>query len=203
MKYTLKELKINEIEIEKSKFIAYLFPIKSLDEFNEFLTKLRKENPKARHFCYAYTFQNNKRGNDDGEPKGTAGIPLLNALEKNNLQDAAVIVIRYFGGTLLGAGRLLRTYVQAFEEVFNVSTLIELDDKLEVKVELSYELFDIMKNYLKVNNFNILNTEFNDKISIVFIAPLSFNKESFNEYFLSRVKITEINDYIDKIEVGK
>ena len=81
--------------------------------------------------------------------------------------------------------------------------LIELDDKLEVKVQLSYELFDIMKNYLKVNNFNILNTEFNDKISIVFIAPLSFNKESFNEYFLSRVKITEINDYIDKIEVGK
>ena len=98
MKKTINEVVVNEIIVDKSRFIAYLINVNSLDEFNKFLDNLKKNNPKARHFCFAYIINNNKKGSDDGEPKGSAGMPLLTSLEKNSLTNVGVIVIRYFGG---------------------------------------------------------------------------------------------------------
>ncbi len=201
MNYTILELATSEIEVEKSHFIGYLFPVSSIDEFNEFLSKIKKENMKARHFCYAYIINDEKRGNDDGEPKGSAGLPLLNSLIKNELSNVAIIVIRYFGGTLLGSGRLLRTYVRSFEETFLKAKKVELISMKKYEVSLSYDLYDIFKNYLKMSNFNILNTTFNDTIIISFIAPVSFKKETMLDKFLFKIKILNEEDYCYRKEI--
>lgn len=98
-------------EVMKSKFIAILFPVNDSEEFKKELAKIQKEHSKARHVVYAYRIDSKTKSCDDREPKGTAGRPLLELLLKKDLNKAALVVVRYFGGTLLGAGRLLRTYV--------------------------------------------------------------------------------------------
>ncbi len=201
MNYTILELATSEIEVEKSRFFGYLFPVSSIDEFNKILTNIKKDNIKARHFCYAYIINNEKRGNDDGEPKGSAGLPLLNSLIKNELSNVAIVVVRYFGGTLLGSGRLLRTYVRSFEETFLKAKKVELINMKKYQVSLSYDLYDIFKNYLKISNFDILNTTFNDTIIISFIAPVSFKKETMLDKFLFKIQILNEEVYCYRKEV--
>ena len=104
---------INQIEVMKSKFVAYLIPLNNEEDFKPFLANLKKEHKKARHIVYAYRVGMKSKSCDDGEPKGTAGHPLLELLYKKEMTNVALLVVRYFGGTKLGAGRLLRTYLQA------------------------------------------------------------------------------------------
>ncbi len=113
MSFTIEKETTNLIEVMKSKFIAYLIPLKNEEDFKPILNNLRKEHKKARHIVYAYRVGMKSKSCDDGEPKGTAGHPLLELLYKKDLTDVALLVVRYFGGTKLGAGRLLRTYLQA------------------------------------------------------------------------------------------
>lgn len=115
------------IEVEKSKFIGLLYPLQKEEEFKEILKSLQKEHKKARHIVYAYRIGTKSKSNDDGEPKGTAGRPLLELLHKKDLNNLVLFVVRYFGGTKLGAGRLLRTYVSAGVEAINNAELIELE----------------------------------------------------------------------------
>ena len=110
-----------QTEVMKSKFIAILMPIESPDDFKKELAKIQKEHSKARHVVYAYRIDGKTKSCDDREPKGTAGRPLLELLMKKDLNRTALIVVRYFGGTLLGAGRLLRTYVQSGVNVLKVA----------------------------------------------------------------------------------
>ena len=105
------------IEEMKSKFIAILMPISSVDDFKAKLKVIQKEHHKARHIVYAYRLDNVYKSTDDGEPKGTAGRPLLELLLKKDVNNIALIVVRYFGGTKLGAGKLLRTYLSSGVEV--------------------------------------------------------------------------------------
>lgn len=101
----------------KSKFIAFAFPIHSVEEFKTRLKVIQKENHKARHIVYAYRIDTITKSTDDGEPKGTAGRPLLELLLKKDVNNIALVVVRYFGGTLLGASKLLRTYLNSGIEV--------------------------------------------------------------------------------------
>lgn len=110
----------------KSKFYSYAFPVSSVEEFKEILDLLRKENPKAKHIVYAYRIGVNSKSTDDKEPKGTAGRPLLELLTKKNLNNVALIVVRYFGGSELGASRLLRTYLASGVEAINHAEIVEL-----------------------------------------------------------------------------
>ena len=125
MSYVVKENSIQQIEVMKSKFIAYLIPLNKEEDFKPLLADLRKEHKKARHIVYAYRVGMKSKSCDDGEPKGTAGHPLLELLYKKDLADSALLVVRYFGGTKLGAGRLLRTYLQAGIAAIDNASLIE------------------------------------------------------------------------------
>ena len=127
MAYTVKENYQTQIEVMKSKFIAYLLPLNKEEEFKPILANLRKEHKKARHIVYAYRYNMKSKSCDDGEPKGTAGHPLLELLYKKDINNVALLVVRYFGGTKLGAGRLLRTYLQAGVDVVNSSNLTALE----------------------------------------------------------------------------
>ena len=127
MSYTVEKETINQIEVMKSKFIAYLIPLKNEEDFKPLLANLRKEHKKARHIVYAYRVGMKSKSCDDGEPKGTAGHPLLELLYKKDLEDVALLVVRYFGGTKLGAGRLLRTYLQAGINVVDNCAMIHYE----------------------------------------------------------------------------
>lgn len=113
------------LEVMKSKFISILMPLDNPDDFKSILKVLQKEHSKAKHIVYAYKVGNKTKSCDDQEPKGTAGRPLMELLLKKELDNVALIVVRYFGGTKLGAGRLLRTYVQAGVNAINAANIVE------------------------------------------------------------------------------
>ena len=127
MAYTIDHPETNTIEVMKSKFIALLYPLNNEDDFKPLLVSLKKEHKKARHIVYAYRVGQKSKSCDDGEPKGTAGHPLLEFLYKKDINNVALLVVRYFGGTKLGASRLLRTYLQAGIDVINKSDLVTLE----------------------------------------------------------------------------
>ena len=109
-----------EVEIKKSKFFGYYFNVESADEVKEILENLKKENKKATHVCYAYRITKDQyleKAFDDGEPSGTAGKPILNVIQKQNLSNVLLVVVRYFGGIKLGAGGLVRAYSKTASEI--------------------------------------------------------------------------------------
>jgi len=114
---------INEytLEIKKSKFIGLYYEVHSVDEINNILINLKKEHKKAKHMPHAYKIDNIIKKTDDKEPSGTAGMPILNIIEKNNLNNCLIIIIRYFGGIKLGAGGLLRAYSNTAKEVIKIN----------------------------------------------------------------------------------
>ena len=113
----MKLISTSFLEIKKSKFYGYLYEIDNLEDVNIILENIKKENKKARHFPYAYKFNNTAKKTDDKEPSGTCGTPILNVLERNNLNSHIIVIVRYFGGVKLGAGPLLRSYSKAANDV--------------------------------------------------------------------------------------
>ncbi len=190
MEFEVKDLYKNEIVVEKSRFITYLFPVFSKDEFLLELNKIKKEHIKAKHYCYAYKINNDIKYSDDGEPQGSAGKPILSIIENKNLNNCTIIIVRYFGGVLLGSGRLLRTYSLCASSIVAKAKFYEIVKENEVSVEVDLDYYDVFKNYLLKNHFVIKTTLFNDKISIVFYAPLSF-KEDLDSMFYPKVKTIE------------
>ncbi len=112
-------IKTNTIEIKKSKFIAYFYKLDKIDEVKDILAYMKKNNKKAKHIVYAYRFANTAGKSDDKEPSGTAGTPLYNILDMNQINDSLIVVVRYFGGIKLGAGPLMRAYKNAGLSVIN------------------------------------------------------------------------------------
>lgn len=123
--FTIKETYTSYVEVNKSRFYGFLMHLDNLDEFKEMLKGLQKEHSKAKHIVYAYRINEKSKSCDDQEPKGTAGRPLLELLHKKNLNHVVLFVVRYYGGTNLGAGRLLRTYLQTGIEAVNKAALTE------------------------------------------------------------------------------
>ena len=139
---TILENYVTEIEVERSRFIALLFPLKSEDEVSSLLEEVKKEYRNARHYCYAYRFNDSERASDDGEPKGTAGRPMLDLLQKNDLQHVLLVVVRYFGGILLGAGRLLRTYVASGKAVLGLATIVPIQTVYKYQFKIDVDELD-------------------------------------------------------------
>ncbi len=154
----------SEIEVERSTFISYLIPIKNEENAKECLLKLRKDNPKARHICYAFCLEGNYKSSDDGEPKGTAGRPLQELLERRELNNVLLAVVRYFGGTLLGAGRLLRTYVDAGIKVIDNAKLLKLQKYYFYKVQINHSQYDLIRKFCTQNNVLYENVTFDESI---------------------------------------
>ena len=113
----MKLINTYTLEIKKSKFIAYYYEVNTKEEVDSILINLKKEHKKARHIPYAYKIDNLIRKSDDKEPSNTAGTPIYNIITKNNLNNCLICVVRYFGGTLLGAGLLTRSYLNSAIEV--------------------------------------------------------------------------------------
>lgn len=165
---------VNEIIINKSRFITKLIKINNEDEIKIKLDYIKKEYKGATHYCYAYITGNTKRFNDDGEPGGTAGMPILNVLENNNLTNILCVVIRYFGGIKLGAGGLVRAYTKTVTEALNNTKIIDLADGFSVRLEFDYNKIKIIDNILK--DIKINYKEYDENIIYEFLIE----KNKFN-----------------------
>jgi len=153
----------NILEIKKSKFITLLIKIDNSNDVDDYLDNIKKEYKDATHYCYAYVIGNKEKANDDGEPSGTAGIPILNVLKRNSLNNILCVVIRYFGGIKLGAGGLLRAYSNSVNEALKVSNIIEYVPTLKIKIVFKYDNLNTINNLLI--NSNIIYKEFDVNIT--------------------------------------
>lgn len=176
MFYTVKEDNIqNTIEIKKSKFIAYTKYVQNKNEVDLFLDEKRKEHPKARHIVYAYNILENgleqKRAYDDKEPSKTAGAPILDVIVKNNLRNVIVVVVRYFGGILLGTGGLVKAYSDSASFVLEKAGIVKKSYGKKYTISLEYEEIDIFKREIEKIGMNILSTEFLEKVNVkIFVS---------------------------------
>ena len=153
---------------KKSKFIANLIKVQSQKEAENTIKQYKKKYHDARHNCIAYRVLENEqiveKSNDDGEPSGTAGAPMLNILQKNNLCNVLVIVTRYFGGILLGTGGLARAYSDAASGAINGANKTNIAIGVEAKVTLDYNYFEKFQYYCKINDIEITNANYLDNI---------------------------------------
>lgn len=169
---TIKEDNVkDEIVEKKSKFIANIFHVDSSKMAEEIIKKINKEYYDARHNCFAYIIHTNheetKRFSDDGEPSGTAGAPMLNIIEKNNLSNILVIVTRYFGGILLGTGGLVRAYSDATIKALEKATYVYEECGLEIGVTISYSDLESLKYFCRKNNINIIEIKYNNDVECI------------------------------------
>lgn len=161
----MKSIK-NNIEnttiINKSKFITKLYFINSLNEIDNILNEVSKEYKDATHVCFAYILNGKEKCSDNGEPSGTAGMPILNVLKKNNLDNILAIVIRYFGGIKLGAGGLVRAYSNSITNALNLTEIISLTFGYLVELEFAYDQIKLVDYIL--NDKRIISKEYNSNI---------------------------------------
>lgn len=153
--FTIEAPAIAEFKDRGSKFLAYCFPIKKAEDFKTHLQLLKKEHPKANHHCFAYrlgTDGNQFRSSDDGEPSGTAGKPILGQIDAKNLTDVMIVVVRYFGGSLLGVPGLINAYKTSASQV------LQCIPSIQKTIEISYELHF---NYTEMNEVMRIIKQYN------------------------------------------
>ena len=160
--YTIDKTAVAEYKDKGSKFIAYAFPIKDADDFKARLAELKKEHPKASHHCFAYRLGldgNNFRVSDDGEPSGTAGKPILGQIDSKQLVNTLVIVVRYFGGTLLGVPGLINAYKTATSLVLQVLPISQRPVEVSYKVDFDYTCMNDVMMIVKQTGCTIIKQE--------------------------------------------
>lgn len=167
---TVKEFNSDEYIVKRSRFIGYAKPVVSVEQANAFIAEIKSKHWDATHNVYAYILREGgvKRYSDDGEPQGTAGVPCLDVLEKENLVDVCVVVTRYFGGILLGGGGLVRAYSHSAKIAVDSAKIITMAHCLDLAVECDYTFYGKLNDFLSREETVILDTEFTDNVKIIF-----------------------------------
>lgn len=160
----------NEFTEKRSRFIGYACPVKTVDEANAFISRIKQKHWDAKHNVYAYILKDGgiKRYSDDGEPQGTAGIPVLDVLEKSQTVDVCVVVTRYFGGILLGGGGLVRAYSHGAKIALDAGEIITMSLCSEMKAECDYTLYGKITPIIAANGGKITDTQFTDKVEVYY-----------------------------------
>ena len=176
----IKEECISTQVIEKSKFITYLEYCENEEEYKEYLKLLKKKHYDATHVCSAFIGKNTRRSSDDGEPSGTAGVPMLSCLDKRGMENTAVFVVRYFGGIKLGAGGLIRAYSSSVSKAIDEADTVE--DKIynQYEITLSYELANKIDYLLNANCLNV-ESEYTDVVKYTFLCNDETTLEKIKE----------------------
>lgn len=200
---TIKEEYEDKIEVSKSQFYSFLIPLRSEEEVPLLIKEKRMQFIKARHVCYAYIFNSNYKYSDDGEPSGTAGKPLYELLNKNNLTNCILIVVRIFGGVLLGAGRLLRTYVESGLNSIKKANKFEIYYEFLIKLEIKLENINVIKGYLVKYKYEIKNVIYDEISTIEFYSSNDVIKELNNNFYgmilqLEIKKVERLREYKDE-----
>jgi len=202
---TIKEDGQVQEEIKKSRFICHAKRVYSEEEARAFITTIKKEHYKATHNCSAFIIGERseiKRTSDDGEPSGTAGVPMLGVLENHNLTNVCVVVTRYFGGIKLGAGGLIRAYAGSVALAVKEIGIVEIKEQAGIQIQMSYAQYQEYGNFLKEHNLMELETNFTDQVeTIIFVDKEDKEdiKSSLIEFFNG--KVTLIDQGLREVEV--
>ena len=189
---TIKENINNELIIKNSRFITYLFKIVNVLEVSKILEEIKTLHPKATHHCYAYIIGDYQKSSDDNEPASTAGMPMLNVLLKNDLNNILAITVRYFGGIKLGAGGLVRAYSSSVSKALEHADIIELKEAVKLLVKLDYSR---QKNFeYLIKDKTIISKNFDQDITYT----LLIEKDSLNILEHYDYEILDNNCYIEK-----
>lgn len=167
--FTIYQNGEHQIEIKKSKFICHLFRIENEEQAKEYIAKIKKEHYKANHNCSAYMLGENfeiQRSSDDGEPSGTAGVPMLEVLKKNQLQNTLAIVTRYFGGIKLGAGGLIRAYSTSVSEALKEIGIVQGKLQQILDIIIDYPQLGKLQNYLENEQISIQEIDYLEQITV-------------------------------------
>ncbi|MCI6053429.1 MAG: YigZ family protein [Limosilactobacillus mucosae] len=181
---TIAQDTTNEIIIKKSRFICSLFRVESEEQAQAAITKINKLHRKATHNCFAYLIGDHdqiQRESDNGEPSGTAGVPMLEALKANQLHNVLAVVTRYFGGIKLGAGGLIRAYSNSVSQAIEQAGLVERVEQAILKIDVAYSLHDSLLYYLKQANLEIAEEEYGASVIVSVYVDESQIEERLNQ----------------------
>ncbi len=173
MRY-IKEYATGEYEEKKSRFIGEIFPIKSEEEAQEHIAAIRKKYYDARHHCYAYVLGDSYetvKQSDDGEPSQTAGMPILNVLKGQEIHDALIVVTRYFGGTLLGTGGLVRSYTNASKAAIENAVVLEAVEGFRATAEIPYTLVGKIKYFTETEGITESEAQYGNNVNMTWLVP--------------------------------
>lgn len=201
---TVKFESSDEYIVKKSRFIGYACPVKNPDEALAFISKIKSKHWDATHNVYAYILKDSgiKRYSDDGEPQGTAGIPTLDVLEKENVTDVCVVVTRYFGGILLGGGGLVRAYSHSAKIALDAANIITMSLCTIAEITCDYGFYGKLPSFIPENGGKILDTVYEDNVTVRISLPKDLT-EKFNENLIDtsngRYKIKVIDEEFSEI----
>lgn len=200
---TLKHDGKSEIEISKSVFIGHAKHVTTPEEAISFVDEIKSKYPDARHNCYAWIVSGDvsmQKYSDDGEPQGTAGMPMLSCLTKKNITNAAVVVTRYFGGILLGKGGLVRAYSDTCAEALLDAEIIEEKPCVTFAFNVDYSLSERITYDIKMRGYRLDNIEYGADVRI-FVTCLSESVEEFTEFLTNatsgKVEPEKIREFMD------
>ena len=207
----MKEYKTVEFESKdefiekKSRFIGYVKPVKTQEEATEFINAIKSKHWDATHNVSAYVLRDNniQRSSDDGEPSGTAGVPTLDVLLKEGIVDTCVVVTRYFGGTLLGAGGLIRAYSHASKIAVYAGHIITMAPCKVISVSVDYSFYDRLNILLNEFSANIENSEFTDSVTVIFSIrenTVSLLQDKLTKLSNGKYLLKEIGEKFAKVE---
>ena len=180
--------------IKKSRFICQLKRVETEEEARHFIATIKKEHHKANHSCSAMIIGQDsqiKRSSDNGEPSGTAGVPMLTVLEKQGLTNILAVVTRYFGGIKLGAGGLIRAYSGVVAHAIEKGSLVEVKEQEGILLELTYPQYQTLANFLADQGLQEQDTEFSDKVrTTIYVDPHQVDKclSDLIEFYQGKVK---------------
>lgn len=198
---TIKQEASDEFYEKKSQFIGYAKRVESEEEAKEFVSKIKGMHKVARHNCWAYIVGENmgiQRYSDDGEPQGTAGIPILEVMKKSGITDCAVVVTRYFGGILLGTGGLTRAYTKGASIAIEAAGVVEKVKGLVLKASIDYDLYGKIQYLCNQNNWHIEESDFAEDVKISIICESDLVEKVENDF----VEITNGKVVIEKSDEG-
>lgn len=184
---TIKEVVNGELIIKKSRFISVLIPVHQLQDVEKQLYDTRQKYPGANHYCFAYIIKQDEiiseRCSDDGEPSGTAGWPILNVLKKRNLENVMAIVVRYFGGTLLGTGGLVKAYTQSVQSALDAAQIVNMEYCQKILITLDYSHYgSFEKQFSNIMN-QLTDIQYTDRVRLeIWIA------------------VDKVNDFMTKVD---
>lgn len=185
--FTIKNNEESNFIIKNSKFISKIYKVEKVSDVKNILNSLKEEYKDATHICYAYIINNDKKAFDDNEPSKTAGMPILNILEKNDLNFVLLVVIRYFGGIKLGANGLVRAYLKASKDVVDKTSIIPYAKENKMQIEFSYDKQKEVNYILK--DHNITYKEYDENIIYEFMYEDDKYPKELDKYIIRKKEL--------------
>ena len=198
---TIDKFYQNQIDIKKSQFICRLYPVQTEKEAKEIIAKISEEFKDATHNCSAYYVSDGEGYDDDGEPGGTAGRPMLNVLKKNELQNSVAIVTRYFGGIKLGAGGLVRAYSKSVLETLAIAEIVEMEKYELFSFTFDYQYIKLVDSDLRAQKIDIIDKNYDANVTYIVATENKERLDNLKEKLVKEVKIDYLgNKYLKKLQ---